>query len=146
MTYLLLLIAAFAATTQMTIFSYVIAKVFNQPYDEPFLLALLLNRLNVNNSTINRYVGWVLHYALGLVFVIGFQLLVNIGWMGITWISALIYGVVIGIIGISGWQFMFKLCQKQPKMDCVGFYIQLFFAHILFSFVMVLCYKTVLFQ
>ncbi|MGV3741510.1 MAG: DinB family protein, partial [Burkholderiaceae bacterium] len=40
LSYFIITIAAFAATTQMTIFSYAIARLFNQPYDEPFLLAI----------------------------------------------------------------------------------------------------------
>lgn len=40
--------------------------------------------------------------------------------VGLSNCSAIVYGVIIGIIGIAGWQIMFKLCQKVPKMDCVG--------------------------
>lgn len=144
MTYFIIIIAAFAATTQMTIFSYAIARLFNQPYDEPFLLAILLNRFGLNNRTINRYMGWGLHYFLGLLFVIGFQLLLDIEFLHLSWMSAIAYGIGIGIIGIIGWQAMFRLCRTAPKMEYLGFYIQLFFAHIIFSLVMVVCYKMLI--
>lgn len=125
----------------MTLFSYLIAWLLKQPYKEPFLLAVLLNYFHVIDSKTNKVIGWVLHYVLGLLFVVAFQILLNVGWAKITWGSAILYGAVIGVIGILGWQLMFMLAPKTPRMNYAGYYAQLFIAHLVFAFTMVGCYK-----
>ena len=106
---LILLTAAFAATTLKTIFSFVTSELFRQPYQEPYLLAALVSHFNVRDTKTNRYIGVVIQYALGLLFVLGFQALLNTGWMTLTYDSILLYGALIGILSMVGWLFMFMM-------------------------------------
>jgi len=133
-------IATFMATTLMTLFSYMVALLVAQPFKEPFLLAVLLNKFKVTDNTTNRVIGWILHYVLGLLFVLFFEVLLQMKWLSISWSSALIYGVVIGILGILGWKILFHVTNKKPKMNYTGYYTQLFIAHVIFAFTMVACY------
>jgi hypothetical protein len=48
-------------------------------------------------------------------------------------LSALILGVISGVIGIFSWIIIFKMTNHQPPIDFKGYYIQLFFAHIIFA-------------
>lgn len=139
--YSTLIIATLTATSLMTLFSYVVSWMFGQPFKEPLLLAILLNNLHLADNTINRVLGWILHYLLGLVFVIGFEFIINAGWGGINADTAMVYGASIGLIGIIGWQVMFNLSNKKPSMDYIGYYMQLFIAHIVFAFTTVGTYK-----
>lgn len=137
----ILVLATIFATTLMTLFSYFVAWIFKQPYKEPFLLAVLLNHFHVTNNTINRALGWILHYVLGLFFVVGFHLLLYAKWLPLGWYGASIYGIVIGLMGIVSWHIMFNLSSKKPKMNYTGYYLQLFLAHMLFSYTTLACYE-----
>lgn len=139
--YWIIIIATLAATSLMTPFSYLTAWLLKQPYKEPFLLAVLLNYFHVIDTKTNKVIGWLLHYVLGLLFVGAFQILLSGGWATLSWSSALLYGAVIGVIGILGWQLMFMLAPKTPRMNYIGYYAQLFIAHLVFALTMVGCYK-----
>lgn len=133
-------IATIMATTLMTLFSYTVAWIVGQPFREPFLLAVLLNKFKVTDNTTNRVIGWILHYVLGWLFVLFFEVVLQLKWLSVSWSSALIYGVVIGIMGILGWKILFRVTNKKPKMNYTGYYTQLFIAHVIFAFTMVACY------
>ncbi len=140
---LILLTAAFAATSLKTIFSFVTSQMFRQPYQEPYLLAALVSHFNVRDTKTNRYIGLVIQYALGLLFVIGFQALLNTGWMTLTYDSILIYGTLIGILSMVGWLFLFMQARSKPQMNSYGYYTQLFIGNILFAFTVAGCYMII---
>lgn len=129
-----ILLATFIATSLMTAFSYLITETFKELYKEPVLLQYLMTRFEFNLSVKEKTVaGWIVHYTIGLLFVIAYYVLWKLGLYNLTWLSGLIYGCVIGIIGIGGWVFMFILADYKPSIDFKGYYLQLFFAHIVFG-------------
>lgn len=129
-----ILLATLAATSLMTAFSYLVSEAFRELYKEPVLLQFLMTRFHFNLSPkVKTVAGWVVHYTIGLIFVIAYYILWQLGLFELTWLSGLIYGCVIGIIGISGWVFMFILADYKPRIDFKGYYLQLFFAHIVFG-------------
>ena len=140
---LILLTAAFAATTLKTIFSFVTSEMFRQPYQEPYLLAALVSHFNVRDTQTNRYIGIAVQYTMGLLFVLGFHALLNTGWMTLTYNSILLYGALIGILSIIGWLFMFMQARSRPQMNSYGYYTQIFIAHIVFAFTMAGCYVII---
>ena len=85
--------------------------------------------------------GWALHYFIGLLFVLIFHFLWKSGFLEITWLAGLIYGAIIGIIGIGGWVVMFILSNYKPRIDFKGYYLQLFVAHMIFAMTIVMVYK-----
>ncbi len=137
---LILLTAAFAATSIKTIFSYVTSVMFRQPYQEPYLLAALVSHFNVADNNTNRRIGSLIQYGLGLLFVLGFQAALSAGWLSLTYDGVLIYGALIGFLSIVGWLFMFMQAQSKPQMNSYGYYTQLLVAHIVFAFTMAGCY------
>ncbi len=140
---LILLTAAFAATTLKTIFSFATSELFRQPYQEPYLLAALVSHFNVRDTKTNRLIGFIIQYTCGLLFVIGFQALLNTGLMTLSLDNILLYGAFIGVLSIVGWLFMFMQARSKPQMNSYGYYTQLFAAHIVFAFTMAGCYLII---
>ena len=141
MDFIRIILATLLGTTLMTIFSYLISNLFNKLYKEPILLNYLLHYLGINmRDSAKRISGWVIHYIIGFVFVVGYDLL----WqykIQFSWLSGIIFGMISGIIGIISWMLMFKVPDDKPKIDYKGYYIQLFFAHIIFAIGVVIIYK-----
>lgn len=141
----IILLATFAATSLMTAFSYLVSEAFRELYKEPLLLQYLMTRFNFGITGIWKVIaGWTLHYLIGLIFVVIFHVLWQWGLYNITWLTGLIYGIVIGIIGIGGWVVMFILSNYKPRIDFKGYYLQLFIAHLVFAMTTVFVYRIVL--
>ena len=112
-----ILMAAFAATSMMTAFSYLISVAFQKLYKEPLLLQYLLTRFHSRLSGMWKVVaGWTIHYIIGLIFVVGYYILWRYNLYEITWLSGLAFGCIIGIIGIGGWVIMFGLSDNKPLL------------------------------
>ena len=140
-TFLQLVVVSIAATSAMTLFSYVVSASFRELYKEPVLLTFILNKLNTELSVKSkRVLAWLIHYIIGLMFVVIYHLLWFYNVLPISLLIALLLGAISGIIGIIGWMFMFKITNHKPVIDFKGYYIQLFFAHIIFALTATLVY------
>lgn len=140
-----IILATIAATSLMTAFSYTISEAFRELYKEPLLLQYLMTRFRLGfKGTTKMIACWALHYFIGLIFVLIFHFLWKAGFIEITWLAGLIYGAIIGIIGIAGWVVMFNLSNYQPRIDFKGYYLQLFIAHVIFTLTIILVYKIML--
>lgn len=139
--FLQILIASIAATSAMTLFSYIISKSFRELYKEPVLLTFILSKLNLDLSIKTKTIlAWLLHYFIGLIFVIIYHILWFYNILKLSLLSALLLGAVSGIVGIISWMLMFKITDHKPQIDFKGYYIQLFFAHIIFGITAALVY------
>jgi len=140
--FLQILLASIAATSAMTLFSYIISASFRELYKEPVLLTYILNKLNLDLSTKTKAVlAWILHYFIGLIFVVAYHILWFYNILDLSFLSVLFLGAASGIIGIIGWMFMFKITDHKPRIDFKGYYIQLFFAHVIFAITATLTYS-----
>lgn len=134
--FLQLVVVSIAATSSMTLFSYAVSENFRELYKEPVLLTFVLTKAKVDLSSDSKTnLGWILHYVIGFLFVLSYHLLWHYDILPISPLTALLLGAVSGIIGIVGWMFMFKFTNHQPPIDFKGYYIQLFFAHVIFGLV-----------
>jgi len=137
-----LLLVSIAATSAMTWFSYAMSKNFRELYKEPVLLAFGLEKLKLNLTEQSKKTwGWLLHYIIGFLFVLGYHIIWVKDILPISPLSVLLLGVISGVIGIISWVFMFKITHHQPPIDFKGYYIQLFFAHIIFAIVATVLYS-----
>jgi hypothetical protein len=126
--------ATIAATSVMTLFSYIVSESARKLYKEPVLLTYLLHSFKVEVSAGTKVVlAWLLHYIIGLIFVIIYHFLWYYGIVEMSWLVALILGVVSGIVGILGWMLLFEIVPQKPNIDFKGYYIQLLVAHIFFG-------------
>ncbi|MCV2483608.1 hypothetical protein OD917_01635 [Flavobacterium sp. SH_e] len=129
-----LLLISIGATSAMTWFSYAMSKSFRELYKEPVLLSFALKKTNISLSEESQNTwGWLIHYIIGFLFVMGYHVLWVKNILPISPLSALILGVISGVIGILSWVIIFKMANHQPPIDFKGYYIQLFFAHIIFA-------------
>ena len=129
----LIFVAAFIGTTLMTWFSYFLSELLIVNWKEPRLLVFVLYKLNHELSYEFRTVlAWIIHYVIGVVFAVGY----NYFWMKLTpvnFLTSLLYGAICGIIGIVGWRLLFILLDTRLPADAKGYFMQLFFAHLIFA-------------
>ncbi|WP_426485255.1 hypothetical protein [Flavobacterium sp. 2] len=129
-----LLIISIGATTVMTWFSYTMSKSFKELYKEPVLLAYATEKMKIRPAAhFQKSLGWMLHYLIGLFFVIGYYILWTKNIVPISIIGTLSLGVISGLIGVLSWIIIFRITHHQPQIDFRGYYIQLFFAHVIFA-------------
>ena len=124
------------ATSVMTAFSYILAEIRDKQFREPELLNMLLSRSDLFRLKLskNSIAGWILHYLIGWMFVILFEVIWSLEIFSFsTLISGVILGFIAGIIGIFSWKFMFWISKNPPKITWSEYYIQLIIAHILFG-------------
>ena len=136
MEYIEIIVAALCATSTMTLFSYLISESFRKLYKEPLLMQFLMTSFDVELSGRQKVIAsWLIHYFIGLLFVVCYYLPVwlECSWYTISMMSGLLFGCIIGGIGIAGWEIMFKLSQANPPVDRKGYYLQLFVAHVIFG-------------
>lgn len=135
-------IVSAAATSIMTLFSYIMSAQFRELYKEPVLLTLILVKTKLQTSIQTKQVlAWLLHYLIGFAFVLSFHLLWVNGFVDLSIINGFLLGSIIGTIGIIGWVFIFKIADYKPKIDFKGYYLQLFFAHVLFALTTIIAYR-----
>jgi hypothetical protein len=139
-----LLMAAIIATSAMTLFSYIISESFEELYKEPLLLKFILDRLNFTFSeSLKSICSWIIHYGIGLIFVIVYHILWKYKIVPFTILSGVYLGALSGLAGITGWIIMFKLSRFERKVSDKGYYIQLFFAHVIFGLTAFLVYENI---
>ncbi|TDP00274.1 hypothetical protein [Flavobacterium sp. 245] len=135
-TFIQLLIVSIIATAAMTSFSCFMSKQFQELYKEPVLLSFVLSKLKMELSVKSeKILGWLLHFLIGFLFVLAYYVLWVKDILPISTLSALLLGAISGIIGITCWMFIFKMSNHQPHIDFKGYYLQLFFAHIIFAII-----------
>ena len=138
-------LSTLAATSLMTAFSYLMPVSFRELYNEPLLLQYLITRFHLGLTGRWKVIAaWTLHYLIGLIFVVAYYLLWRLNLYQITWLSGLIYGVIIGLIGIGGWAVMFGISGDKPRIDYKGYYLQLFFAHLVFGMTIFVIFQMLL--
>ena len=129
-----LILVAIGATSAMTWFSYAMSKSFRELYKEPVLLSYALKKTNISLSEKSQKTwGWLIHYIIGFLFVMGYYIVWVKNMLSVSPLNALLLGVISGVIGILSWIVIFKMTDHQPPIDFKGYYIQLFFAHIIFA-------------
>jgi hypothetical protein len=136
---------AFIATALMTLFSYVFSAIRNKQFKEPELLNDLLRRINIINSSYfkNHPAGWVIHYAVGCIFVFAYYLLFQYSSISPTWWVYTGLGFICGIVGIAGWKLTFTIHPNPPDIHFSEFYVHLLAAHIVFGIGAFLAYNLV---
>ncbi|MGE8342589.1 hypothetical protein BSF41_16470 [Flavobacterium sp. ACN2] len=128
------ILISIVATSAMTWFSYAMSENFKELYKEPVLLSFALKKTNTSLSEESQKTwGWLIHYIIGFLFVMGYHIVWVKNILPISPLNALILGVISGVIGIFSWIIIFKMTNHQPPIDFKGYYIQLFFAHIIFA-------------
>ena len=131
-----LVVAGIVATSVMTAFSYIVANIRNRQFREPELLNIVLSSSDLLRVDLSKKssVGWILHYLIGLIFVVIFVIFWKLEFIPISIITGGIFGFLAGIIGVLGWKLFFYLSEKPSEVTWnFEYYLQLVVAHILFG-------------
>lgn len=137
-----LILVSIAATTVMTWFSYTMSESFRELYKEPVLLAYVIEKMKLKpNAHSQKIYGWLLHYVIGLLFVIGYYFAWTKNIVPISILGTLLLGIISGIIGVVSWIIIFNITNHQPRIDFGGYYIQLFFAQVIFAAIAAVLYS-----
>ncbi len=137
-----ILVATLAGTSTMTAFSYIVSEAFQKLFKEPVLLAIIMKKLRVDASAKTKTVlAWLLHYFIGLLFVLSYEVAWNYFNIPQSWLVGCIFGCISGIFGILGWMLLFRIPGKPPKVHFSEYYLQLFFAHVVFALTVLAVYK-----
>ena len=140
-----IVISSVAATSLMTLFSYAVSASARELYKEPVLLTYILTMFGIEVSPkLKIILAWLLHYLIGLAFVVGYHYLWSYEVLEMSWPVACLLGAISGIIGILGWVVMFTVSPKKPNIDFKGYYLQLFVAHVIFGITAFAVYKLFL--
>jgi len=140
-----IILAGIVGTTFMTLYSYYVAKKEKQQYVEPVLLNKLIdsseNLPDIEDKE-KHPAGWLLHYGLGIVFVIAYYILWKRALKSPDVVKALIIGSASGAVGIASWKIMFAANDNPPRNNRYGYYRQLFYAHLVFTALALAGYKA----
>lgn len=138
------IVSAIVGTSFMTLYSYIIAKKENKKFLEPQLLNELIdgseNLPDVNQPKTNP-AGWIAHYGVGLLFIATYYVFWKKSLQKPGIAKGLFIGAASGILAILSWEIMFTLNKNPPKNDRLGYYRQLFIAHLIFSVTALYGYK-----
>lgn len=131
---LIILLSAVIGTTLMTIVSYCMSYTFGNQFKEPVLLnTLLRNSTWIREDSVNSAAGWLMHYTVGIGFVVIYYLLWNYAGLLPTYFNGGLLGLISGVFGICIWWIIFKIHQNPPSINRSGFFLHLIIVHIIFG-------------
>lgn len=136
-----LILFSFCATLLMTFFSYLCGKITGNQFSEAKLLGRLIRSGNSGKTGPWKLAGWIVHLAIGVIFGILLKWALNLIKPEDLLVYSIIGGVLAGILGVLGWETMFRFHSNPPKVNLKKFYTQLIIAHIIFSLVFIGLYS-----
>jgi hypothetical protein len=136
-----IVLVSIAATSVMTLSSYIISTSLKELYKEPVLLALVFTNMNLKIPVKSKhFLGWIAHYSIGFFFVLSYHFIWTNHILEIAVLDTLLLGAVSGIIGIVSWMLLFLVTNYYPDIEYKGYYLQLFLVHIIFAIIATLTY------
>ncbi|SDF51098.1 hypothetical protein [Cellulophaga baltica] len=129
------ILALFTSVGAMTMFSLIMSVISNCEFRENILLSKLMSGHSLNEKESLKYVilGWLAHFFLGGFFLVIYTYL----WYNTALLQhalgSILFGIIIGILGILGWTMLFKMASNPPQINYKIYYMQLIVAHIHFS-------------
>ena len=132
-----MIISGSAATSAMTLFSYLVSVYQKQVFLEPSLLGTLLNTF-IRRKDVSIAAGWVVHYSIGITWSALFEYLVQQNKIRKTAKYGMLYGLLSGLAGIVSWDLIFRANPSKPRIKYSSFYQQLFLAHYVFVYMLIL--------
>ena len=123
-----------AATSVMTLFSYMASRATGRNFNEPELLADMATKLlPQQQKALGKPAGWSFHYSIGTIWALTFREALKITKRKPASMNALLGGVTSGAIGTIVWHAIFKVHPEPPRIPHRSFYIQLMAAHVVYS-------------
>ena len=137
-----ILLPAIAATSLMTISSYIVSHIASKNFSEPELLGRIEKRLLQVSKKTTLPAGWLTHYSVGVALTCMYSILSKNIHKKSTLKNGLAFGVLSGISAIIAWKLALKLLPKRADGFYNKYYAQLFLVHFVFAFGVVLTQKA----
>lgn len=130
-----ILLGAIIGTSLMTIFSYIVAEVSEKEFKEPVLLNHLITQSSKLGIAANsmKFLGWILHYGMGLCFLVIYYLLWKYTFLEPTFLYGAMLGFISGLVGITIWKWIFSTHSNPPQINMKEYLLHLLIAHIVFG-------------
>lgn len=139
-----IIIPGIAGTTFMTLFSKAAGEIADENFSEPDLLRKLYQRLApAEPKPIAKVVGWLGHYAVGLMFSAVYNKLWDKKLVRASGKNSIWLGALSGALAIGVWKTTFTAHPAPPGIDFKKYYTQLFFAHIVFAMFATFAYQQI---
>jgi hypothetical protein len=141
-----ILLAGLTGTTLMTSYSYLMSRIRKEQFKEPVLLHRLAEEdlkpvTGVPEKKKGRLLGWVLHYAAGMLFSAAYDRIWRRSGIRPSVVSGIIMGTVSGVVGVSIWRVVLKLHHNAPGVDIRDFSRHLMAAHAVYGIFASLGYR-----
>lgn len=85
--------------------------------------------------------AWFSHYLIGLMFVLSYEYTWRNTHITFAWWSAMLFGVISGLIGIMCWSLIYK-SDIHEDVRRRSYYTQLFMGHIVFAMAVWVAFKV----
>jgi len=138
----IILLPALAATSLMTLSSYIASEIEAKNFSEPELLARIEKRLLQVSKQVALPAGWLTHYSVGIALTFLYTILIKKIHNKPTIKAGLAFGALTGVTAILAWKLALKLLSKRSKHFYNKYYIQLFLVHFVFAFAVLLTQKS----
>ncbi|QDO94401.1 hypothetical protein FNB79_10655 [Formosa sediminum] len=119
----------------MTLFSATMGFILKCEFREYILLSKVMAGHSLKQKESFNYIllGWLVHFAIGGFFLVLYACLWHYTILIQNVLGSMLYGIVIGILGILGWTLLFNIAPHTPKINYKAYYMQLIVAHVFFS-------------
>ena len=130
------LYSSLAATSAMTLFSYIFSFISGSNLREPHILAQLTGRsMPWQSKKKNILTGWFLHYTVGLLFSELYMKFWENSSSDNKTKAGLVYGGLAGLAAILIWRFTLSVHPFSPAIHFGLFSLNLFLGHLIFGIV-----------
>jgi hypothetical protein len=128
-----IIMTSLVATGGMTLFSYLLSKIFDKQFLEPALLNQLVFYRRKEQRK-HHATGYLIHYGVGFFFTVIYRWLWKKNPSLQRDSASLTLGFINGLIGIAGWRYTFLFHPAPPRVDKKNYFLQLLSAHVVFGF------------
>jgi len=128
-----IILPSITATSIMTLFSHFIAEEEKKNFNESKLLGKIEKKQLHVPKQFALPAGWATHYAIGVTMTLLFEMYkLCINKKPAVYHTA-IFGTLSGLLSIGAWSQLLKMLPKRTGNYYKKFYMQLFFAHLIFA-------------
>jgi hypothetical protein len=129
-----IIVSGLAATSLMTLFSYIVSAYKEKNFKEPQLLAALeKNALPAEAKSLALPAGWSTHFGVGIVWAGVYEYLWQNTDIKPTLKSGLVLGGLSGVTGVLIWRAAFKMHPDPPRIEYGRFFGHLILAHLVYG-------------
>lgn len=125
------------ATGWMTAYMNMLSKISKKQFKVINILGSLATNDTYNGKVKAtpkvKVVGSILHYGVGLLFVVGYHLLWKNKIMKPTNFNGGLLGLVSGFFGVAIWQMLMKSHPNPPRISKGDYFKNLILAHVVFG-------------